>query len=58
MLLRGLDKLIVENEIDHIMYMTMHGFTLHPETQKCVENVHYLLEHNLPVPKYVSNGHM
>ena len=55
-LLEGIRKQIVDNSLMNIRYMTMHGFTLHPETQKAVENVHYLLEHNLPIPKYVSHS--
>lgn len=52
-LLMGIRRQIIDNHITHIRHITQHGLTLHPETQKVVENVHYLLEHNLPIPKHV-----
>lgn len=30
------------------------GLLLHPEVMKVIENVHYLVNNNLPVNKYVS----
>ena len=29
------------------------GLVLHPEIEKMIENIHYLVNHNLPVNKYV-----
>lgn len=48
-------KLIVLNEIIYLRHISSipSGVVLTPEAVKIVENVHYLVTHNLPVPRYV-----
>lgn len=54
MLCEGLLKIVVLNHIEYLRHMNRHpsGFNLHPETIKIIENVHYLVNNNLPVHRY------
>ena len=46
-------KLAVINQIRYLEYLNLHhtGFVLHPETIKVIENIHYCVNHNLPVSR-------
>ncbi|EGR33783.1 hypothetical protein IMG5_038290, partial [Ichthyophthirius multifiliis] len=50
-LITGIKKSIVINQLTYYEYMsrTLHGFVMHPETQKAIEKVHYDIEQNIPV---------
>lgn len=52
-LVSGVRKMGVINSIKYrqISHMLFQDSTLHPETLKKLENLHYLVEHNLPVEK-------
>ena len=54
-LVEGYKKLVVINKITYLQHMNQHpsGLVLHPETIKTIENVHYLVNNNLPVSKFV-----
>ena len=55
MVIEGMKKLVVLNEIQYLIHMNTYnpGFVLHPETIKAIENVHYCVNHNLPVNRIV-----
>jgi TolA-binding protein len=57
-LVEGAKKLVVLNKIEYLKHMNYHptGLVLHPETIKVIENVHYLVNNNLPVSKFVKNS--
>ena len=46
----------VLNHIKYLHYVHSHnpGYTLHPETIKAIENIHYCVNHNLPVSRIVN----
>jgi hypothetical protein len=54
-LVEGYKKLVVLNKIEYLKHLNYHptGLVLHPETVTIVENVHYLVNNNLPVNKFV-----
>lgn len=56
MLVEGYRKLVVLNQIEYLKHMSYHptGLVLHPNTVQIIENVHYLVNNNLPVNKFVS----
>lgn len=56
MLVEGYKKLVVLNQIEYLKHMSYHptGLVLHPNTIEIIENVHYLVNNNLPVNKFVS----
>ena len=55
-LIEGPKKIVVLNKIEYLRHMNMHpsGLVLHPDIMKMIENVHYLVNNNLPVNKFVS----
>lgn len=55
-LIEGYKKLVVLNQIEYLKHMSYHptGLVLHPTTIEIIENVHYLVNNNLPVNKFVS----
>lgn len=60
MVVEGATKLGVLNHIQYLIHMNTYnpGFVLHPETIKTIENVHYCVNHNLPVNRIVTIGPM
>jgi len=54
-LVTGIQKKIVLNMITYYEFQSrnLHGFTINPETIKAIENVHYHVDHNLPVRREV-----
>ena len=55
-LVEGGKKLIVLNKIQYLKHLNMHpsGLVLSPDTITIIENVHYLVNNNLPVNRFVS----
>lgn len=54
-LVTGIQKKIVLNMITYYEFQSrnLHGFTINPETMKAIENVHYHVDHNLPIRREV-----
>ena len=53
--MEGHRKIVVLNKITYLKHLNYHptGLVLHPEVMKMIENIHYLVNNNLPVNKYV-----
>lgn len=54
-LVTGIQKKIVLNSIIYYEFQSrnLHGFVINPETLKAIENVHYHVDHNLPIRREV-----
>ena len=48
--------MIVLNQIEYLKHLDYHpsGLVLHPQIKEMIENIHYLVNNNLPVNKYVA----
>lgn len=55
MVVEGYMKISIMNQIKYLKYIHDNnpGFTLHPETIKAIQNVHYCVNNNLPIKRIV-----
>ncbi len=58
-MIEGPQKLAILNQITYMVHMNSHpsGIRYHPEVLQVIENVHYLVNNNLPVNRYVINNY-